>query len=134
MIAGQGTVAVELVASPTAAGLRVCLLWRRRIAGRHGGLSAIRLATDADYRRGAGRRRLRSGRLGQRPSRHAARGGAFADGCAVAQVGKETFRLIRECVDDVITVSTDEICAAVKDILRIPARLPSLRVRWRWPA
>ena len=42
--------------------------------------------------------------------------GLFADGCAVAQVGKETFRVIRECVDEVMTVSTDEICAAVKDI------------------
>ena len=42
--------------------------------------------------------------------------GLFADGCAVAQVGKETFRLIRDYVDDVITVTTDEICAAVKDI------------------
>ena len=42
--------------------------------------------------------------------------GLFADGCAVAQVGKETFRLIRDSVDDVITVTTDEICAAVKDI------------------
>ncbi|MEK9585702.1 MAG: threonine ammonia-lyase, biosynthetic, partial [Halieaceae bacterium] len=42
--------------------------------------------------------------------------GLFADGCAVAQVGKETFRLIRDHVDDVITVTTDEICAAVKDI------------------
>ena len=42
--------------------------------------------------------------------------GLFADGCAVAQVGKEPFRLIKETVDDVITVSTDEICAAVKDI------------------
>ena len=42
--------------------------------------------------------------------------GLFADGCAVAQVGKETFRLIRDSVDDVMTVSTDEICAAVKDI------------------
>ncbi|MBL6696258.1 MAG: threonine ammonia-lyase, biosynthetic [Luminiphilus sp.] len=42
--------------------------------------------------------------------------GLFADGCAVAQVGKETFRLIQACVDDVITVSTDEICAGVKDI------------------
>ena len=42
--------------------------------------------------------------------------GLFADGCAVAQVGKETFRLIRESVDNVMTVSTDEICAAVKDI------------------
>ena len=42
--------------------------------------------------------------------------GLFADGCAVAQAGKETLKLIRQSVDDVITVSTDEICAAVKDI------------------
>lgn len=42
--------------------------------------------------------------------------GLFADGCAVAQVGKETFRIIKETVDDIITVSTDEICAGVKDI------------------
>lgn len=42
--------------------------------------------------------------------------GLFADGCAVSQVGKETFRVIREHVDDIITASTDEICAAVKDI------------------
>ncbi len=42
--------------------------------------------------------------------------GLFADGCAVAQVGKETFRVIRHTVDEVITVSTDEMCAAIKDI------------------
>jgi len=42
--------------------------------------------------------------------------GLFADGCAVQQVGKETFRVIRETVHDIITASTDEICAAVKDI------------------
>ena len=42
--------------------------------------------------------------------------GLFADGCAVAQIGKEPFRVIREIVDDVITVSTDEMCAAIKDI------------------
>ncbi len=42
--------------------------------------------------------------------------GLFTDGCAVRQVGKETFRVIRESVDDIITASTDEICAAVKDI------------------
>jgi threonine dehydratase len=42
--------------------------------------------------------------------------GLFADGCAVAQVGKETFRIIRDTVDGVITVSTDELCAAIKDI------------------
>lgn len=42
--------------------------------------------------------------------------GLFADGVAVATVGKETFRLMKDLVDDVITVSSDEICAAVKDI------------------
>ncbi|MEZ5523479.1 MAG: threonine ammonia-lyase, biosynthetic [Pseudomonadales bacterium] len=42
--------------------------------------------------------------------------GIFADGVAVAQAGKETFKVIRECVDGMITVSTDEICAAIKDI------------------
>ena len=42
--------------------------------------------------------------------------GLFADGCAVAQVGKETFRIIRDTVDDVITATTDEMCAAIKDI------------------
>ena len=42
--------------------------------------------------------------------------GLFADGCAVAQVGRETFRVIRDTVDEVVTVSTDEMCAAIKDI------------------
>ena len=42
--------------------------------------------------------------------------GIFADGVAVRQVGEETFRIARECVDEVILVSTDEICAAIKDI------------------
>ncbi|EEQ88025.1 threonine deaminase [Blastomyces dermatitidis] len=42
--------------------------------------------------------------------------GLFADGAAVRAVGKETFRLCREVVDDIIQVSTDEACAAIKDI------------------
>ncbi len=42
--------------------------------------------------------------------------GIFADGVAVRQVGKEPFRIARDCVDSVILVSTDEICAAIKDI------------------
>jgi threonine dehydratase len=42
--------------------------------------------------------------------------GLFADGVAVAQIGKETFRLARKFVDEVITVTTDEICAAIKDL------------------
>lgn len=42
--------------------------------------------------------------------------GLFADGVAVRQVGKETFRLCRELVDEVILVDTDAICAAIKDV------------------
>jgi threonine dehydratase len=42
--------------------------------------------------------------------------GIFADGVAVRQVGRETFRIVRQVVDEVILVSTDEICAAIKDI------------------
>jgi threonine dehydratase len=42
--------------------------------------------------------------------------GIFADGAAVRQVGKETFRLAREFVDEMLLVDTDEICAAIKDV------------------
>ncbi|MCJ2083592.1 threonine ammonia-lyase, biosynthetic [Methylobacterium sp. J-090] len=42
--------------------------------------------------------------------------GLFADGVAVRQAGEETFRLCREFLDGVITVDTDAMCAAVKDI------------------
>ncbi|MCQ3031942.1 threonine ammonia-lyase, biosynthetic [Pseudomonas syringae] len=42
--------------------------------------------------------------------------GLFADGVAVAQIGEYTFDICRHYVDEVITVSTDEICAAIKDI------------------
>jgi len=42
--------------------------------------------------------------------------GIFADGAAVAQVGKETFRVLRQTLDDAITVNADEISAAIKDI------------------
>jgi threonine dehydratase len=42
--------------------------------------------------------------------------GLFADGVAVKQVGAEPFRLAQNFVDEVVTVNTDEICAAIKDI------------------
>jgi threonine dehydratase len=42
--------------------------------------------------------------------------GLFADGVAVKQVGKETFRLARAYVDEVIRVDTDQTCAALKDV------------------
>ncbi|MGH6611938.1 MAG: threonine ammonia-lyase, biosynthetic, partial [Burkholderiaceae bacterium] len=42
--------------------------------------------------------------------------GIFADGVAVRRVGEEPFRLAREYVDEMVLVSTDEICAAIQDI------------------
>ena len=41
--------------------------------------------------------------------------GLFADGAAVRKIGAETFRVARELVDEMVTVSNDEICAAIKD-------------------
>lgn len=41
--------------------------------------------------------------------------GLFADGVAVRQIGRENFRLLREVVKEVVLLSTDEICAAMKD-------------------
>lgn len=40
--------------------------------------------------------------------------GLFADGAAVKTVGTETFRVCSNLVDEMITVSTDEICSAIK--------------------
>ncbi|WP_372521921.1 threonine ammonia-lyase, biosynthetic [Sulfuricaulis sp.] len=42
--------------------------------------------------------------------------GIFADGVAVRQVGEETFKLCKQFVDDMVVVTNDEICAAIKDI------------------
>jgi len=42
--------------------------------------------------------------------------GLFADGVAVKQVGKETFRLCRQLVDEMVLVDNDDICAAIKDV------------------
>ena len=42
--------------------------------------------------------------------------GLFADGTAVKLVGEETLRLTRELVDEFVVVTTDEVCAAIKDI------------------
>ena len=42
--------------------------------------------------------------------------GIFADGVAVKRVGEHTLRLCQQYVDEFITVDTDEICAAIRDI------------------
>src|SRR5271163_2180214 len=42
--------------------------------------------------------------------------GMFADGVAVRRVGEETFRLAKQYVDEILLVTTDQICAAIQDI------------------
>jgi len=42
--------------------------------------------------------------------------GIFVDGVAVRRVGEHTFRLVREYVDAIVRVGTDEVCAAIKDV------------------
>lgn len=42
--------------------------------------------------------------------------GLFADGAAVRTIGKETFRICKSLVDEMVLVSTDELCAAIKDV------------------
>jgi threonine dehydratase len=42
--------------------------------------------------------------------------GIFADGVAVREVGELTFPIVQKTVDEIVRVSNDEICAAIKDI------------------
>ncbi|MBQ9536861.1 MAG: threonine ammonia-lyase, biosynthetic [Desulfovibrionaceae bacterium] len=42
--------------------------------------------------------------------------GLFADGVAVKQVGEETFAICRDMLDSIVTVGTDAICGAIKDV------------------
>ncbi len=42
--------------------------------------------------------------------------GIFADGVAVREVGDLTFAIARDVVDEVVRVTNDEICAAIKDV------------------
>ena len=42
--------------------------------------------------------------------------GLFSDGTAVKLVGEETFRITRGLVDEFMTVDTDAVCAAIKDV------------------
>jgi threonine dehydratase len=44
--------------------------------------------------------------------------GLFSDGTAVRRVGRETFRLCRRYLDDILTVDNDALCAAIKDVFR----------------
>ncbi|MGH9229424.1 MAG: threonine ammonia-lyase, biosynthetic, partial [Acidimicrobiales bacterium] len=119
VIAGQGTIAMEVLrqhGGPIDA-LFVPVGGGGLIAGMAAYTKAVRpevriigvQAADSD----AMARSLQAGRRVELPDV-----GLFCDGTAVKMVGTETFRLVRELVDELITVDTDEVCAAIKDVFQ----------------
>lgn len=52
--------------------------------------------------------------------------GIFAEGVAVARIGEIAFEVLKDTVDEVITVNADEMCAAVKDIFEDTRGLPEV--------
>lgn len=116
VIAGQGTVGLELIRQcsdfdtvfvPVGGGGLIAgiatVVKRLRPSVRIVGVEPV--DADALYRSMAAGKRVRLQTVG-----------TFADGVAVIEVGEEPFRLCRDLVDEVILVSNDEICAAIKDV------------------
>jgi threonine dehydratase len=119
VIAGQGTVAMEILRQhqgPLDA-VFVAIGGGGLIAGVAAYVKAVRpgvrvigvQTTDSD----AMRQSLAKGRRVALPDV-----GLFSDGTAVKQVGVETFRVARALVDEIVTVDTDAVCAAIKDVFQ----------------
>jgi threonine dehydratase len=118
VIAGQGTIAMEILRQGHGDGIEAIFV---PIGG--GGLIAgIAAYVKSLYPRikiigvepedAAGMfESLRAGKRVTLP-----RVGIFADGVAVRRVGEETFRLAKQYVDEILLVTTDQICAAIQDI------------------
>jgi threonine dehydratase len=117
VIAGQGTIAMEILQQHQAPidAIFVAIGGGGLIAGVGAYIKAIRpeikvigvQTVDSD----AMKRSLEAGRRIELKDV-----GLFSDGTAVKLVGKETFRISQHVVDEVITVDTDAICAAINDV------------------
>lgn len=118
VIAGQGTVAVEILRQVEAKDLEAIFVC---VGG--GGLLAgiltyvkevaphVKVIGVETYDADALTKSLEAGRRVQ-----LSEVGLFADGTAVREVGEETFRVCAELVDEMILVGNDEVCAAIKDV------------------
>jgi len=118
VIAGQGTVAMEILRQQHGDQIDAIFV----PVGGGGLIAGIAAYTKALYPRikvigvepedSAGM--YESLRAGKRVTLD--RVGTFADGVAVRRVGEETLRLAKQYVDEILLVSTDQICAAIQDI------------------
>jgi len=120
VIAGQGTVAMEMLMQVQAMGrdldaVFVAIGGGGLISGVANYIKAVRpeirvigvQMNDSDAM-------MKSVQVGKRVALQDV--GLFSDGTAVKLVGEETFRISRELVDEFITVDTDAVCAAIKDV------------------
>ena len=117
VIAGQGTIAPEIFSQGPhdLAAIFVPVGGGGLVAGIASYVKAVRpevkvigvepLEADAMFRSLEAGRRVVLDRVG-----------IFADGVAVREVGALTFPIVQSSVDEVIRVSNDEICAAIKDV------------------
>jgi threonine dehydratase len=117
VIAGQGTIGDEILrhAHGRIAAIFVPVGGGGLIAGIAGYVKAIRpevkvigvepFEADAMYRSLQAGRRIALDHVG-----------IFADGVAVREVGERTFPIVRDNVDEIVRVTNDEICAAIKDV------------------
>ena len=117
VIAGQGTVGAEILrhSQDRLSAVFVPVGGGGLIAGIAGYIRSLRpdvkiigvepFEADAMYRSLALGRRVQLDHVG-----------IFADGVAVREVGERTFEIVRQTVDEVVRVTNDEICGAIKDI------------------
>jgi len=117
VIAGQATIADEILrhGQDRIAAIFVPVGGGGLIAGIAGYVKAIRpevkvigvepFEADAMYRSLAAGTRVRLDHVG-----------IFADGVAVREVGERTFPIVRAAVDEIVRVTNDEVCAAIKDV------------------
>jgi len=117
VIAGQGTIGAEILrhSQDRLTAVFVPVGGGGLISGIAGYIKALRpdikiigvepFEADAMYRSLAVGRRV-----------HLEHVGIFADGVAVREVGERTFSIVQQTVDEVLRVTNDEICAAIKDI------------------
>jgi threonine dehydratase len=117
VIAGQGTVAMELLAQHQApldavfipvGGGGLCAGMAVYLKALNPKTRVIAVEPDDAACLAAAMRADRPVRLDQI--------GLFVDGCAVRQIGDAPFALLREFVDEVITVDADQVCAAIRDV------------------